>query len=253
MNRISKNKGMLLAVLVVLWLGLLMWQFGYSTEQERVPLTHVKGQRPLGKTSAAPAASPLQVHLDRLAAIKGQREATFSTHRNIFASLMPSVSTPPAPTPQTRRRRAPKGEEKNPSGLWEFKLPAGEFPGTLPFEGQVTSEESPEGESSEGEAVVEGPQGPTPEEVARLRIATELNHFRYVGFMAVGGGSQKKRNMAVVIKNDEMHVVQVGEVIAGEVLVKDVSMHEITLQDVASKVTQVIPVTDAPSAGAQPN
>jgi hypothetical protein len=59
--------------------------------------------------------------------------------------------------------------------------------------------------------------------------------------------------MAVVVKNDEMHVVQVGEVIAGEVLVKAVSMSEITLQDVASKITQVIPVTDAPGAEGQPN
>lgn len=59
--------------------------------------------------------------------------------------------------------------------------------------------------------------------------------------------------MAVVVKNDEMHVVQVGEVIAGEVLVKDVSVKEITLQDVGSKITQVIPVTDDSGAGGQPN
>jgi hypothetical protein len=106
---------------------------------------------------------------------------------------------------------------------------------------------------TEEEPTVEEPKGPTPEEIERLRIATELNQFRYVGFMAVGGGSQKKKNMAVVVKNDEMHVVQVGEVIAGEVLVKAVSMSEITLQDVASRITQVIPVTDAPGAEGQPN
>lgn len=111
--------------------------------------------------------------------------------------------------------------------------------------------EAPQNE--EEEPTVEEPKGPTPEEIERLRIATELNQFRYVGFMAVGGGSQKKKNMAVVVKNDEMHVVQVGEVIAGEVLVKAVSMSEITLQDVASKITQVIPVTDAPGAEGQPN
>ena len=60
-----------------------------------------------------------------------------------------------------------------------------------------------------------------------MRIATELNQFRYVGFMAVGGGAQEK-SMAVVVHNDEMHVVQAGEVIGGEVLVKDVSQKEIT-------------------------
>jgi len=100
---------------------------------------------------------------------------------------------------------------------------------------------------------VEGPKGPTPEEIERLRIATELNQFRYVGFMAMGGGSEKKKNMAVVVKNDEMHVVQAGEIIAGEALVKAVSLKEITLQDVASHITQVIPVTDEPGAGEAPN
>ena len=232
MNRVSKNQGLLLLTLVVLWIGLLVWQFGHSSEQERVPLTHVSGQRTVGKAPAAAASGGnLQVHLERLAAIKGQREATFSTPRNIFASLLPPepvVAPPPAP-----RRGRGRGPAKPPS----------------PAEEPVV--EAPQNE--EEEPAVEEPKGPTPEEIERLRIATELNQFRYVGFMAVGGGSQKKKNMAVVVKNDEMHVVQVGEVIAGEVLVKAVSMSEITLQDVASKITQVIPVTDAPGAEGQPN
>lgn len=218
--------------LVALWIGLLVWQFGHSSEQERVPLTHVSGQRTVGKApGAAASGGNLQVHLERLAAIKGQREATFSTPRNIFASLLPPepvVAPPPAP-----RRGRGRGPAKPPS----------------PAEEPVV--EAPQNE--EEEPTVEEPKGPTPEEIERLRIATELNQFRYVGFMAVGGGSQKKKNMAVVVKNDEMHVVQVGEVIAGEVLVKAVSMSEITLQDVASKITQVIPVTDVPGAEGQPN
>ncbi len=231
MNRVSKNQGLLLMTLVVLWIGLLVWQFGHSSEQERVPLTHVSGQRAVGKPPVAAASGGNQVHLERLAAIKGQREATFATPRNIFASLLPQepvVVPPPAP----RRGRA-RGPAKPPS-------PAGEAVVETP-------------QSEEVEPAVEEPKGPTPEEIERLRIATELNQYRYVGFMAVGGGSQKKKNMAVVVKDDEMHVVQVGEVIAGEVLIKSVSMNEITLQDVASKITQVIPVTDAPGAEGQPN
>jgi hypothetical protein len=90
MNRVSKNQGLLLLTLVVLWIGLLVWQFGHFSEQERVPLTHVSGQRTVGKAPVAAASGGnLQVHLERLAAIKGQREATFATPRNIFASLLP--------------------------------------------------------------------------------------------------------------------------------------------------------------------
>ena len=235
MNRVSKNQSLMLMTLVVLWIGLLVWQFGHSSEQERVPLTHVSGQRTVGKAPATAASNGnLQVHLERLAAIKGQREATFATPRNIFASLLPQEPVVPPPAPRRGRARGPA---KPPSPAGE---PVVEAPSTS------TAEE-------ETEPTVEEPKGPTPEEIERLRIATELNQFRYVGFMAVGGGSQKKKNMAVVVKNDEMHVVQVGEVIGGEVLVKAVSMKEITLQDVASTITQVIPVTDAPGAEGQPN
>ncbi|MGB4995040.1 MAG: hypothetical protein WBO50_07765, partial [Nitrospira sp.] len=72
MNRVSKNQGLLLMTLVVLWIGLLVWQFGHFSEQERVPLTHVSGQRTVGKAPAAAVAAGgnLQVHLERLAAIK---------------------------------------------------------------------------------------------------------------------------------------------------------------------------------------
>lgn len=237
MNRVSKNQGMLLLTLVVFWIGLLIWQFDHSNEQARVPLTHVSGQRATSKTPQAASSGNLQVHLERLAAIKGQREATFSTPRNIFASLLPQVEPVAVPPPAPRRGRSRGPAKAAPPPVLE---PLGE-----PQE-QTAAEE-------EQEPVVEGPKGPTPEEIERLRIAAELNQYRYVGIMAVGGRSQKKKNMAVVVKNDEMHVVQVGEVIGGEVLVKDVSLKEITLQDVGSKITQVIPVTDDPGAGGQPN
>lgn len=223
MNRVSKNQGLLLMTLLVLWVGLLMWQFGHSDEPERVPLKHVSGQKAADKLPATAARAGLQVHLERLAAIKGQREATFSAPRNIFASLLPPVEPAPAPVlaPRKGRSRGPDRAAVPP--------PASDEP------------------------LVEEEKGPTPEEIERLRIATELNQFRYVGFMAVGDGPQKKKTMAVLVKHEEMHLVQVGETIASEVLVKAVSATEITLQDLASKITQVIPVTDDPGSSEPPN
>ncbi|GMV50856.1 hypothetical protein FBQ96_11945 [Nitrospirales bacterium NOB] len=221
MNRTNKNQVMVLMSLVVGWVGLLIWQFGHSDEPAHVPLKNVRGTKVVGKAASVAAPVTLQVNLDRLAAIKGQREATFSTPRNIFASLTPPVEPPPPPR-KGRARPQPKVEA----------------PAAPP--------------EPEEEPVVEGPKGPTAEEIERLRIATELNQFRYVGFMTVGDGPQKKKTMAVLVKNEEMHLVQAGETIGGEVLVKAVSASEITLQDVGSKITQVIPVTDEPSAPDQP-
>jgi hypothetical protein len=225
MNRISKNQVLSLSSLVALWIGALVWQFGYSTEPSRVPLTHVSGPKVGGRAAAIPASGTLEVHLEQLAAIKGQRQATFSTPRNSFASLLPPVAPASVPEPAPRRGRS-RGAAKS--------APSPEPP--APPEPQIEEE-----------------KGPTAADIERLRIATELNLYRYVGFMAVGNGSQKKKTMAVVVKDDQMHLLQVGETIAGEVLVKAVSPTEITLQDLSSKITQVIPVTDDPGAGGQPN
>ncbi len=222
MNRISKNQILLLASLVTLWIGLLIWQFGHSTEQERVPLTHVSGPKVDGRTPAIPASSALQVHLERLDAIKGQRQATFSTPRNIFASLLPPAEPIPAPETAPRRGRS---------------------------RAAAKSAQPPDTTTPE----VEEEKGPSAEDIERLRIATELNLYRYVGFMAVGNGPQKKKTMAVVVKDEEMHLLQVGDTIAGEVLVKAMSPSEITLQHLASKITQVIPATDEPEPVGQPN
>jgi hypothetical protein len=222
MNRISKNQILLLVTLVTLWVGLLIWQFGHSTEQERVPLTHVSGPKVDGRTPGIPASSGLQVHLERLDAIKGQRQATFSAPRNIFASLLPPAEPIPAPETAPRRGRS---------------------------RAAAKSAQPPETTTQE----VEEEKGPSAEDIERLRIATELNLFRYVGFMAVGNGPQKKKTMAVVVKDEEMHLLQVGDTIAGEVLVKAMSPTEITLQHLGSKITQVIPATDEPEPVGQPN
>ena len=106
---------------------------------------------------------------------------------------------------------------------------------------------------AEVEPEPEEDKGPTPEEIERLKIATELNLYRYVGFMTVGSGAQKKKSMAVVLKDEEMHLLQLGDTIAGKVVVKAVSPSEITLEHVASKISQVIPATDEPATGEKPN
>lgn len=222
MNRISKNQILLLSSLVALWIGLLIWQFGYSTEPERVPLTHVSGPQASGRAAVTPASGSLQVHLERLAAIKGQRQATFSTPRNIFASLLPPPEPVSVPEPAPRRGRS-RGTTKSAPPPQVVEPP------------------------------IEEEKGPSAEDIERLRITTELNLYRYVGFMTVGDGPQKKKTMAVVVKDEEMHLLQVGDTIAGEVLIKAMSPTEITLQHLASKITQAIPVTDEPGAGGQPN
>ncbi|MDE3051717.1 MAG: hypothetical protein KGJ48_17665, partial [Nitrospirota bacterium] len=87
----NQKKVVALASLGLLWGGILAWEWLAMEEPVRVPLTNVSG----------PASTPralrgtvdgLHVQLDLLAAARTQREMTFTTPRNIFASPRPEDS-----------------------------------------------------------------------------------------------------------------------------------------------------------------
>lgn len=217
MSRSNKNQVLLLVVLLASWAAVLLWQFAHPTEQERVPLKNVSGAVTSAKAAPAPSSGGgLHVNLERLTEITGQRSATFSTPRNIFASLSPPVAPPPvvAAGSSSRRPRAPRA------------APA-------PVEPAAEEAQPPE-----------EPEEVSKEKLDRLRVTAELNQFRYLGFMKVGDNRQGQNATAVLVKNEEMHLVHSGETIAKQVLVKSISPTEITLQDLTTKIVQVIPVIE---------
>ncbi|MFO0767718.1 MAG: hypothetical protein U0231_13260 [Nitrospiraceae bacterium] len=234
MNRSSKQQAGLLLALIALWVGLLVWQVGHSSEPEHVTLKNVTGvsAAPRGASPAA-AASSMHVNLERLAEITGQRQANFSVPRNIFASLNPPAPVVAAAPPAKARRPGKRRTQEAP------------LPTDIPMP-ESTVEETPEEEP----APPAEPPKPSPEELERLRIATELNQFRYLGYMKVGGSDEKNGPTAVLVKDEQMHLVQAGETIAKEILVKAITPTGVTLQDLHSKVVQVIPVSDQPGSTA---
>jgi hypothetical protein len=81
----DKNKQILLAGgLALLWIGLALWQWDTSKEPERAPLSNVSGVASVGKP-AKEKTPALRVQLELLASARAQREATFTTPRNVFA------------------------------------------------------------------------------------------------------------------------------------------------------------------------
>src|SRR3990167_6011460 len=80
----AKWKALIAIGLVALWGGVAYWQWGALPDPVRMPLANVSGSasslaRPI------PQAGGLRVHLEQLASARTQREATFTTPRNIFA------------------------------------------------------------------------------------------------------------------------------------------------------------------------
>ena len=90
-----KRKAVLATVLVVVWVGVALWQWGALEEPVHVPLTNVTGPASSGQlTKAKGKASGLRVNLELLASARTQREATFTAPRNIFAVPSPDGTLP---------------------------------------------------------------------------------------------------------------------------------------------------------------
>jgi len=89
----AKRKTILAAVLVFVWMGLAVWQWGALKEPVRVPLTNVTGPASFGRLPKTKAGG-LRVNLELLASTRTQREAIFTAPRNIFAVPGPDGTLP---------------------------------------------------------------------------------------------------------------------------------------------------------------
>jgi hypothetical protein len=58
--------------------------------------------------------------------------------------------------------------------------------------------------------------------------------------------------MAVLSKNDEVHVVRAGEKIDNRVVVKEISPDEITLVETTSQIEQAVPLSQEPTHDQSP-
>jgi hypothetical protein len=128
----------------------------------------------------------MHVQLDLLAAVRTQREMTFTTPRNIFALPHPDDSG-------TGRA-----------------IPSALDPGS-------------EQEALRQEAVLAG-----------------LAQFHYLGFVRMEESRRKNGDMAVLTKNDDLHVVGIGETVEDRIMVKAISQESVTLQDRQSRVEHTV-------------
>lgn len=200
MTESNRKQVLLLVILGAVWVVLLGWQLFRSEETTQAPLKNTTGiAASAQRLKKAPG--EYHVHLEMLAATSGQRETTFTTPRNIFASLSASGSS------------------------------AGE--------GSQPGQETPP------------LQLPTPAEEKKLAAAAELNQFKYLGYLRVGPHARRGKNVAVLMKNEDLLLVHAGETIARQVVVRSISPEGVTLQHLSSKLVQVVPAAEEPVTGTQ--
>jgi hypothetical protein len=82
--------------------------------------------------------------------------------------------------------------------------------------------------------------------VRQQAVAAELAQFHYLGFVRTGEEWQKKQELAVLTKNDDLHVVRTGETVENHVLVKVITRESVTLQDRDSHVEYTVLLSEEP-------
>jgi hypothetical protein len=67
-----------------------------------------------------------------------------------------------------------------------------------------------------------------------------LAQFHYLGFVRMEEGWRKKGELAVLTKNDDLHVVRTGETVEDHVVVKAITQESVTLRDRQSRVEHTV-------------
>lgn len=86
----------------------------------------------------------------------------------------------------------------------------------------------------------------TEESLRQQVVATDLAQFHYLGFVRTGEDWQKKQDMAVLTKNDDLHVVKAGETIDKHVVVKTITQESVTLIDRDSRLEYTVLLSEEP-------
>lgn len=81
-------------------------------------------------------------------------------------------------------------------------------------------------------------------------VATDLSQFHYLGFVRTGDEWQKKQEMAVLTKNDDLHVVKAGQAIDKHVVVKTITQESVTLVDRDSHLEYTVLLSEEPQTPA---
>jgi len=98
-----------------------------------------------------------------------------------------------------------------------------------------------------GTAEAAGPASDGAPDIAQQQqaILTELAQFRYLGFVRKEGSDRAKQDdLAVLTKNDDLHVVRKGETVENHVVLKAVTPDSVTLEDRKSHLEYAVPLSE---------
>ncbi len=99
----------------------------------------------------------------------------------------------------------------------------------------------PRSDDSEAIRANESEFDPGSEQALRQEdVLAGLAQFHYLGFVRMEEGRRKTRELAVLTKNDDLHVVRTGETVEDHVVVKTITQESVTLQDRRSRLEHTV-------------
>jgi len=206
-----RSKIWLLAILMLVWVGVLVFRFTSHEEPQFAPLTFKSGQKVSKESVPKPTSVPT---VSKLATLR-DADVTFTTPKNIFAPL----SEVAAGTEPKVRPKLAKGKSK------ATVVPA-----------------------AAAMAVPPGPPPPSPEELAAQRIRQQrdqmtqlarqqMGQYRFLGFLTENGEPR-----AFLGKGRELYIVRAGETLEGQIQVGTIEPASLKLRDAVANVETSIPL-----------
>ena len=77
--------------------------------------------------------------------------------------------------------------------------------------------------------------------------AVELEQYRYLGFLRVGEGRRKNKDIAVLKKDDEVMVLKVGDRVDDHLILKAIDSESVTIRDTDSHMDQTVSLSEESS------
>lgn len=112
-----------------------------------------------------------------------------------------------------------------------FALPGSD--GTLPI-GQEMGEQVVRQDAS--------PELSGPEQV----MSAELAQYKYLGFLRLGEGRKRSKEIAVLSKNEEVVVGRVGDRVEDHLVLKAITPESVTIRDMGARIDQTVLLSEEP-------
>lgn len=207
----DRTKWGLLAVLVMVWVGILALRVFTREEPERVPLKYKSGQM-VSRAAATPASGiPTVAKLSK----PREEEIEFRAPKNIFMPIEQQMMAANQPAKaRTRVAKTPKGEV---------------VPVAVPVPPPVR-QPSPEEMAAQ--------QARQQREMAAQRARQAMAQYRFIGYLMQNGEPR-----GFLGKGREIYIVRAGETVEAQIHVATIDSSTLKLRDMASNVESALPLT----------